>query len=62
MFTNKQQQDTKNMEFKNNIVNWPKTVKYLRVTIDSKLNFTKHIKAILQKAYEAKFLLYSIIN
>ena len=39
-----------------------RTVKYLGVYIDNKLNFTEHIGNIIKKANATKALLYNLLN
>uniref|UniRef100_A0A2S2N7M6 Putative RNA-directed DNA polymerase n=1 Tax=Schizaphis graminum TaxID=13262 RepID=A0A2S2N7M6_SCHGA len=62
MFSNKPLYQAKTLHFENTQIKWSNTVKYLGVTIDSKLNFVNHIKTTLHKASEAKFSLFPLIN
>jgi len=50
------------LHFENILLKWSNSVKYLGVTIDSKLSFTAHIKSALHKASGAKFTLFPLIN
>lgn len=46
-FTNKPSRDTVTTKFSNIYIQWSKTVKYLGITTDDKLNFTYHTKKTL---------------
>jgi len=42
--------DERTLQFQNVTIPWSNTVKYLGLLLDSKLLFTKHLKAVLHKA------------
>jgi len=53
---------TETIEFGNTRVKWSMEVKYLGVTIDSKLTLSSHVNNVIRKANGAKFSLYPLID
>lgn len=61
-FSNRSPFNLANLKINNVAVNWSKEVKYLGVTIDNKLHFTKHVREVTRKANGAKFALFPLLN
>lgn len=61
-FTHNPKRDSTKIKFENSTINWSQDVKYLRITIDDKVKFSKHLKNILRKAKAAKFKLFPLLN
>lgn len=62
LFTNKSTFYTKRIIIKDRPLEWASSIKYLGVTIDNKLTFSKHIQNTLHKANTVKFTLFLMIN
>jgi hypothetical protein len=50
LFTKRRPPDPQSLQFHNATIPWSNTVKYLRLILDSKRLFTKHLQTILHKA------------
>ena len=62
IFTKRRPEITKNIVFNNIIVNWTKSTKYLGITLDSRLTFSKHVNNINNKCIGLLRNLYPLIN
>jgi len=62
IFTNQSMYQAPSLHFENIHLSWSKTVKYLGVTIDSKLTFKAHTKTALHKATGARYILFPLLN
>lgn len=62
LFSNKSTIRSSKIKIHNTPIKWSSSIKYLGITIDKKLNFSKHLSTTLNKAQAARFSLYPVIN
>lgn len=62
LFRGKSSSGLKKIKINGQFIEWSDSVKYLRVTLDSKLNFSKHINNTYNKARRIRAALYPMLK
>lgn len=62
LFSHKQKQNSKKLIIQNTEIPWSNSIKYLGIHIDSKLNFSKHVKITINKTKYVRYQLFPILN
>jgi len=62
IFRRKQKKHLRQIKIKNQAVKWKNQIKYLGVTMDTKLTINGHLKTTIQKVKVVRASLYPILN
>lgn len=62
IFTKRRPLINSNIKINNHVIPWSDNVKYLGLYLDTKLNFTEHVKKVIEKAIGKLIMLYPIFN